>query len=119
VLEKKGGNEREEKKERRERGVCKRQRDRERETERENMRNMIIMVLFVGGETTVNIPALPWEPAVLCGGTADEVEVLCLGDSEGLMHKSPGVHIGTHGPLQRHTEHIVLVGDQQVAIPTT
>lgn len=43
---------------------------------------------------------LPWKPAVQCGRPADQVEVVCLVDGQGLVDVTVGIDIGSHGAIQ-------------------
>ena len=47
---------------------------------------------------------LPWKPAVQCGWPADQVEVACFVDGEGLVDIAMRVNISCHGAIQRETK---------------
>ena len=54
---------------------------------------------------------LPWEPTALLTRPSDETESVCFVQCQGFMNEPAWIHVGTKRPLDRHAEHLVLVGD--------
>lgn len=55
-----------------------------------------------------NRPCIPWEPAMQCGWSSNQIEVASLINSQRLMNVTMWIHISRHWPIKWQTEYFVL-----------